>query len=106
MTEAGNAEPVEKKGSLNPGSLSGNVLSVNQARSGSGFLQIVIALLVGLFCLGFGVGVRSERLNRLAETYRAAAGYFRLEGLEAPRDIQVLRHIRGGHALPAILEAA
>src|SRR5260221_11120147 len=106
MTEAGNAEPVEKKGSLNPGSLSGNVLSVNQARSGSVFLQIVIALLVGLFCLGFGVGVRSDRLNRFAKTYRADAGYFRLEGVEAGKNIQVLRNLCGGHALPVIVEAA
>jgi len=43
-------------------------------------------LLIGLLCLGPGVGVRDEPFERLGKTHGTAAGSFRLERVEAAGD--------------------
>jgi hypothetical protein len=63
-------------------------------------------LFVGLLGLGLGVGVGREAFDGLAKTYGSAAGEFCLEGVEAARDVQVLRYVRRGNALAEVLEAA
>src|SRR5260221_2465848 len=74
--------------------------------SGTSFFQIVRGLFVRLFHLGLRVGVRCEAFNRLAETYGAAPGYFRLQRVKPTGDVQVLRYVCRCDALADVLEAA
>jgi len=53
--------------------------------AGTGFLQVIGSLLVGLFCFSFGV-VRSKRRNGLAKTHGATACYLCLESIETARN--------------------
>ena len=74
--------------------------------SGTRLFQVVRGLLIRLLCLGLGVGVRRDPLDRLTETHGTAAGNFRLERVEAARNVQILGHMRRCDALADVLEAA
>jgi hypothetical protein len=65
--------------------------------------DFVIGLLRRLFGLCLRVRIGAEFLNCLSEADRIRSRHLVFQGLEATRNIKVLRHMHGGNALPESL---
>src|SRR5260370_38837065 len=79
-------------------------LALGAQTLGTALSHVIGRLLVGLLCLGLGIGAGSEAFDRLAEAHGAGAGYFGLERIKAAGDVEVLGHVGCCNALAEVLD--